>query len=233
MLLRAHQIKKGFSNGKKRIEVLKGINFEVNKGEKIAILGPSGSGKTTLLNILGTLERPDSGEVFWEEKVLNFRDEKELSFIRRKKMGFVFQFYHLMPELNVLENVMLPGLMEGLPRKEAQKRGEELLKRLKLSEKAWQRIYTLSGGERQKVAIARAIFLSPKILFADEPTGNLDAESAKEVVQLFLELNQELSLTLVVVTHNLEIAKKMDRIYLLKEGFLVEYSETSLRESGD
>lgn len=233
MLLRAHQIKKGFSNGKKRIEVLKGINFEVNKGEKIAILGPSGSGKTTLLNILGTLERPDSGEVFWEEKVLNFRDERELSFIRRKKMGFVFQFYHLMPELNVLENVMLPGLMEGLPRKEAQKRGEELLKRLKLSEKAWQRIYTLSGGERQKVAIARAIFLSPKILFADEPTGNLDAESAKEVVQLFLELNQELSLTLVVVTHNLEIAKKMDRIYLLKEGFLVEYSETSLRESGD
>ncbi|BAU22971.1 ABC transporter ATP-binding protein [Caldimicrobium thiodismutans] len=233
MLLRAHQIKKGFSNGKKRIEVLKGINFEVNKGEKIAILGPSGSGKTTLLNILGTLERPDSGEVFWEEKVLNFRDERELSFIRRKKMGFVFQFYHLMPELNVLENIMLPGLMEGLPRKEAQKRGEELLKRLKLSEKAWQRIYTLSGGERQKVAIARAIFLSPKILFADEPTGNLDAESAKEVVQLFLELNQELSLTLVVVTHNLEIAKKMDRIYLLKEGFLVEYSETSLRESGD
>ncbi len=233
MLLRAHQIKKGFSNGKKRIEVLKGINFEVNKGEKIAILGPSGSGKTTLLNILGTLERPDSGEVFWEEKVLNFRDERELSFIRRKKMGFVFQFYHLMPELNVLENVMLPGLMEGLPRKEAQKRGEELLKRLKLSEKAWQRIYTLSGGERQKVAIARAIFLSPKILFADEPTGNLDAESAKEVVQLFLELNQELSLTLVMVTHNLEIAKKMDRIYLLKEGFLVEYSETSLRESSD
>ncbi len=226
MLIKASQIKKGFFNGKKRIEVLKGIDLEVKRGDKIAILGPSGSGKTTLLNILGTLEKPDTGEVFWEGKPLNFKSERELSYIRRKKMGFVFQFYHLMPELNVLENVMLPGVMEGWPEERIVKRAESLLQRLRLSEKALQRIYTLSGGERQRVAIARAIFLSPEALLADEPTGNLDMESASDVVNLFLELNQELSLTIVVVTHNLEVAKKMDRIYLLKEGFLVEYRET-------
>lgn len=226
MLIRASQIKKGFFNGKKRIEVLKGVDLEVKRGDKIAILGPSGSGKTTLLNILGTLEKPDAGEVLWEGKPLNFESERELSHIRRKKMGFVFQFYHLLPELNVLENVMLPGVMEGWPEEKTIERAESLLQRLRLSEKALQRIYTLSGGERQKVALARAIFLSPEALLADEPTGNLDRESANDVVNLFLELNQELSLTIVVVTHNLEVAKKMDRIYLLKEGFLVEYRET-------
>jgi ABC-type lipoprotein export system ATPase subunit len=226
MLIRASQIKKGFFNGKKRIEVLKGVDLEVKRGDKIAILGPSGSGKTTLLNILGTLEKPDAGEVLWEGKPLNFESERELSYIRRKKMGFVFQFYHLLPELNVLENVMLPGVMEGWPEEKTIERAESLLQRLRLSEKALQRIYTLSGGERQKVALARAIFLSPEALLADEPTGNLDRESANDVVNLFLELNQELSLTIVVVTHNLEVAKKMDRIYLLKEGFLVEYRET-------
>jgi len=223
MFLQLLGIKKRFFNGNKEIEVLKGVNLEVTKGEKIAIVGPSGSGKTTLLNIIGTIDKPSEGKVFFEGKEVEFEREEELSFLRRKKIGFVFQFYHLLPELNVYENLILPGKLDELSEEEIKKRAEELLERLNLKEKAFSRIYTLSGGERQKVAIGRALFLKPELVLADEPTGNLDPESAKEVVELFLQLNRELNLTLILVTHNLEIAKKMDKIYLLKEGFLVEY----------
>jgi len=223
MFLRLLGIKKRFFNGNKEIEVLKGVDLEVTKGEKIAIVGPSGSGKTTLLNIIGTIDKPSEGKVFFEGKEVEFEREEEVSFLRRKKIGFVFQFYHLLPELNVYENLILPGKLDELSEEEIKKRAEELLERLNLKEKAFSRIYTLSGGERQKVAIGRALFLKPELVLADEPTGNLDPESAKEVVELFLQLNRELNLTLILVTHNLEIAKKMDKIYLLKEGFLVEY----------
>ncbi len=224
MLIEAFKIKKSYFNGQKRIEVLKGVDFSVKRGEKIAIVGPSGSGKTTFLNILGTLDSPDSGELFWEGEKIDFKKEERLSFLRRKRMGFVFQFYHLMPELTLLENVILPGLMAGLIKEKAEKRAKELLEKLGLWERAYQKIYTLSGGERQKTAMARAIFLEPEVLLADEPTGNLDSESAQEVIELFLELNRKKALTLILVTHNLEIAKKMDIIYLLREGFLVKYS---------
>jgi len=223
MFLRLVGIKKRFFNGNKEIEVLKGVDLEVSKGEKIAIVGPSGSGKTTLLNIIGTIDKPSEGKVFFEGKEVEFEREEEVSFLRRKKIGFVFQFYHLLPELNVYENLILPGKLDKLSEEEIKKRAEELLEKLNLKEKAFSRIYTLSGGERQKVAIGRALFLKPELVLADEPTGNLDPESAKEVVELFLQLNRELNLTLILVTHNLEIAKKMDKIYLLKEGFLVEY----------
>ncbi|MCS7150555.1 MAG: ABC transporter ATP-binding protein [Caldimicrobium sp.] len=222
MWLSLKNIKKSYLNGKRVIQVLRGVSLEIEQGEKLAIVGPSGSGKTTLLNIMGTLDRPDEGELFFENKALDWSDEELLSSIRREKLGFVFQFYHLMPELNVNENIILPAMMAGWAKSRIEDRAEELLERLGLSDKRESKVYSLSGGERQRVAIARAIFLYPQILLADEPTGNLDADSAKEVIQLFLELNEYQGLTLVLVTHNLEIARKMDKVYLLKEGSLVE-----------
>lgn len=224
-LLKVRNLQKSFRNGNKIVTVLKDINLEVEAGSKLAIVGPSGSGKTTLLNILGTIDRPDAGEILWEGRPLNWDAERELATLRMEKLGFVFQFYYLMPELNVEENIILPGLMAAWERGRLTERLEELLEALNLQEKRKAKIYTLSGGERQKVAIARAVFLKPKLLLADEPTGNLDPESTKEVLKIFLELNATQGVTLILVTHNLELAQKMDKIYLLKEGFLVEYRE--------
>ena len=224
-LLKVRNLQKSFRNGNKAVTVLKDINLEVEAGSKLAIVGPSGSGKTTLLNILGTIDRPDAGEILWEGRPLNWDDERELATLRMEKLGFVFQFYYLMPELNVEENIILPGLMAAWEHSRLTERLEELLEALNLQEKRKAKIYTLSGGERQKVAIARAVFLRPKLLLADEPTGNLDPESTKEVLKIFLELNATQGVTLILVTHNLELAQKMDKIYLLKEGVLVEYRE--------
>ncbi|MGC8872360.1 MAG: ABC transporter ATP-binding protein [Caldimicrobium sp.] len=225
MFVELKNIKKVFFNGDKPIEILKGVELKVEKGEKIAIVGPSGSGKTTLLNIIGTIDKPTSGEIFFNGVSIDYQDDEKLSFFRRKKIGFVFQFYHLLPELNVFENLIIPGLIEGLSWSEIERTAKELLEKLRLLPKKDARVYTLSGGERQKLAIGRALFLKPELFLADEPTGNLDPESAKEIINLFLELNQELGITLVLVTHNMEIAKKMDKVYLLKEGFLVEYNK--------
>ncbi len=224
MFVELKNIKKVFFNGDKPIEILKGVKLKVEKGEKIAIVGPSGSGKTTLLNIIGTIDKPTSGEILFNGVSIDYQDDEKLSFFRRKKIGFVFQFYHLLPELNVFENLIIPGLIEGLSWSEIERTAKELLEKLRLLPKKDARVYTLSGGERQKLAIGRALFLKPELLLADEPTGNLDPESAKEIINLFLELNQELGITLILVTHNMEIAKKMDKVYLLKEGFLVEYN---------
>ena len=224
MFVELKNIKKVFFTGDKLIEVLKGVELKVEKGEKIAIVGPSGSGKTTLLNIIGTIDKPTSGEILFNGVSIDYQDDEKLSFFRRKKIGFVFQFYHLLPELNVFENLIIPGLIEGLSWSEIERTAKELLEKLRLLPKKDARVYTLSGGERQKLAIGRALFLKPELLLADEPTGNLDPESAKEIINLFLELNQELGITLILVTHNMEIAKKMDKVYLLKEGFLVEYN---------
>ncbi len=223
-------IKKSFYNGKKKVEVLKGIDLYVAKGEKIAIVGPSGSGKTTLLNLVGGLDKPDEGVLLWGDKPIDFQNEEVLTQYRKSQIGFIFQFYHLMPELTVFENVILPGLMAGWRRNDCYQRGEELLRRLNLFDKASSKIYVLSGGERQKVAIARALFLKPQLLLADEPTGNLDTDSAKEVIKLILELNQMHNLTLMLVTHNMSLAQKMDKIYLLKEGFIVEYNHSHTEE---
>ncbi|PMP63354.1 MAG: hypothetical protein C0197_02745 [Caldimicrobium thiodismutans] len=225
MFVELKNIKKVFFNGDKPIEILKGVELKVEKGEKIAIVGPSGSGKTTLLNIIGTIDKPTTGEIFFNGVGIDYQDDEKLSFFRRKKIGFVFQFYHLLPELNVFENLIIPGLIEGLSWMEIERTAKELLEKLRLIPKKDARVYTLSGGERQKLAIGRALFLKPELLLADEPTGNLDPESAKEIINLFIELNQELKITLILVTHNMEIAKKMDKVYLLKEGFLVEYNK--------
>lgn len=223
MFLRIRDLRKSFKSGERTVEVLRGINLDVKEAEKIAIVGPSGSGKTTLLNIIGTMDVPDSGEIIFKGEKINFGDEERLAELRRKHIGFVFQFYHLMPELTVEENILLPGLMAGFKEREIKERLDNILRRLNLAEKRGFKIYPLSGGERQKVAIGRAIFLSPELLLADEPTGNLDPESTKEVFSIFLELNREHRITIIMVTHNLELAKKMDKIYLLKEGMLFEY----------
>lgn len=227
MFLKIAGLKKSFKSGERTIEVLRGIDLEVRKAEKIAIVGPSGSGKTTLLNIIGTIDIPDSGEIIFKGKKINFKDERRLAELRKRSIGFVFQFYHLMPELTVEENIMLPGLMAGLDAGELRGRTEALLRKLNLIEKRGAKIYPLSGGERQKVAIGRALFLSPELLLADEPTGNLDPESTQEVSSIFLELNREHGITIIMVTHNLELAKKMDKIYLLRDGILHEYEQST------
>lgn len=204
------------------LEVLKGINLEVKKGDKIAIVGPSGVGKTTLLNIIGTLDQPTSGEVYLFGNLLDYKNEELLLKFRKEKIGFIFQLHYLIPEFTVIENIILPGVISYLKKEECFKRAYELLEKLNLSGKENFKPSSLSGGERQKVAIARALFLNPPLLLADEPTGNLDYESAKEIMDIFLKINEELGVTIIMVTHNWEMAKKMDKIFLLKNGFLVE-----------
>jgi ABC-type lipoprotein export system ATPase subunit len=201
------KIKKSFFYLNKKIEILKGVDLSVEKGEKIAIVGPSGVGKTTLLHIIGTIERPDSGRLFFERRDLTTLSEKGLAEVRKSCMGFVFQMHYLLPELNVLENVMLPGKIAGLSEKEAKERAKRLLELFGLGERFFYKPSHLSGGERQRVAIARALLLNPPLLLADEPTGNLDPQTAEEVIQAFLKANEEAGTTLILVTHNLDFAK--------------------------
>lgn len=204
------------------IEVLRGINLKVQEKDKIAIVGPSGVGKTTLLNIIGTLDYPTSGEIYFFEKKLDYSNEERLLNLRKKNIGFIFQLHYLISEFTVIENVTLPGLISQWEKDKCLERAYELLKKLNLSGKENYKPFRLSGGERQKVAIARALFLNPSLLLADEPTGNLDQESAKEVIEIFLKINEELGTTIIMVTHNWELAKKMDKIFLLKDGFLIK-----------
>ncbi len=216
------EIRKSFFYLNKKVEILKGVNLSVEKGEKIAIVGPSGVGKTTLLHIIGTLEKPDSGELFLNGRSLSLISEKELAEVRKRFIGFVFQMHYLLPELTVLENVLLPGKLAGLKDKEADERAKVLLELFGLGERLFYKPSRLSGGERQRVAIARALLLNPPLLLADEPTGNLDPQTAEEVIQAFLKANKEAETTLILVTHNLDFAKKMDKIFLLKNGVLVK-----------
>ncbi len=220
--VRAVSLRKVFRQPKGILEVLRDVNLSVREGEKVAIVGPSGVGKTTLLHILGGLERPSGGRVYhFDFDLFSLKDE-ELSRYRNANLGFVFQMHHLMPEFNTLENVMLPGLLAGKKESEVRRRAEDLLELLGLKDRATSRISELSGGEKQRVAVARALLLNPKILFADEPTGNLDSRSAKEVTRLFLEVNERFRTTLVVVTHNPKLASVMDRVVRLEDGVLHE-----------
>jgi lipoprotein-releasing system ATP-binding protein len=226
VIVELKDVKKKYFYPQGELEVLKGINLKVYKKDKIAIVGPSGVGKTTLLNIIGTLDYPTSGEIYYFGKKLNYSDEETLLKLRKKNIGFIFQLHYLIPEFTVLENIILPGLISQWKKEECFKRAYELLEKLNLSEKKYYKPFRLSGGERQKVAIARALFLNPTLLLADEPTGNLDQESAKEVMDIFLRINEELNITIIMVTHNWELAKKMDKIFLLKSGFLVKLENT-------
>ncbi len=222
--IKAEGLRKVFPHPEGELEILKGIELTVWPGEKVAIVGPSGVGKTTLLQLLGGLDRPTEGRILhFGENILDLSDEA-LSAYRNRHLGFVFQFHYLLPEFDTLENVMLPGLLAGLPRPEIRRRAEDLLSRLGLSERLHHRINDLSGGERQRAAMARALLLEPRLVLADEPTGNLDAESAREVTEILLQLNQKYDTTLVVVTHNMELAARMDRILRLEAGKLKEVS---------
>jgi len=209
---------KTFRTNGVQVEVLTGVDLEIFQGETLAIAGASGVGKSTLLHILGTLERPTAGQVLWDGADVFSLDEKPLAAFRNRKVGFVFQFHHLLPEFNVLENVMMPALIARLPRSTAREMAETILVQVGLLDRWRHRVSLLSGGEQQRVAVARALVLEPEVLLADEPTGNLDPRSGARVHELVLELNRELGLTSVIVTHNLELARSLDRQISLVDG---------------
>lgn len=205
------------------VEVLKGVDLDIFEGDSLAIVGASGVGKSTLLHILGTLDRPTAGQVLWEgEEVFTF-DEPRLAAFRNRKIGFVFQFHHLLPEFNALENVMLPALIAGWPWAEAQEQAAAILAQLGLQERLRHRIGALSGGEQQRVAVARALVLEPRILLADEPTGNLDLRIGAQIHDLLANLNRQKQITTVVVTHNLDLARRMARQITLIDGKAVAW----------
>jgi lipoprotein-releasing system ATP-binding protein len=221
-LLEAKNIHKAYKNGKRELQVLKGIDLKVEKGEFISVFGPSGAGKSTLLHILGGLDKPTEGNVILDKQDLYKLAEKKRAGIRNKKVGFVFQFYHLLPEFSAVENVMLPALIGGCRVKGVGCRGmaEELLEVVGLKDRASHRPGELSGGQQQRVAIARALVNRPGLLLCDEPTGNLDSVSGKGIIDLLDRLNKEEKTTIVVVTHEEEIARRADRVMHIKDGKL-------------
>jgi len=219
-LITGRDLTKSFRNGGVSIDVLQGINADLDIGETVAIVGPSGIGKSTLLHILGTLDRPDDGTLLFKGENVFRYDDAKLAAFRNKAIGFVFQFHHLLPEFSALENAMMPALINGFGKPQANEAAEEILVRVGLQDRLHHRVGKLSGGEQQRVALARALVLKPAILLADEPTGNLDKKNSDQVHQLLLRLNQEFLMTLVVVTHNMELASYMSRCVTLVEGRL-------------
>jgi lipoprotein-releasing system ATP-binding protein len=203
------------------IEVLKGVDIEIQPGEIVSIVGPSGSGKSTLLHILGTLDKADSGEVFLNRETINSLEGKKLADFRNKHIGFVFQFHHLLPEFSALENVCIPGWLSNKSSSGVKKRAEELLAMLGLKERLDNKPNALSGGEQQRVAVARALINNPDVVFADEPTGNLDSANAKDLHQLFFDLRKQFNQTFLIVTHNEELAKQSDRTLMMKDGKII------------
>jgi lipoprotein-releasing system ATP-binding protein len=221
-VLRLERLDRAFVQGNRRIDVLKGACASFYPGETVALLGPSGAGKSTLLHIAGLLERPDSGAVLINGVDCGKLSDKEQTRMRRMEVGFIYQFHHLLPEFTALENVVLPQLILGLTRSQAEARAKELLKTLGLEERWDHRPAQLSGGEQQRVAIARAIANDPKVLLADEPTGNLDPHTAERVFEQLLKLVRQAGVAAVVATHNLDLAARMDRVLRLVDGLLVE-----------
>jgi len=200
------------------LEVLKGIDLEIRKGEIVSIVGASGAGKTTLLHILGTLDKPSTGKVFYEGKDIFSLNERNISAFRNKFIGFVFQFHHLLPEFTALENLCIPAFIAGTNRTDAEKRARELLGYLNLSERIHHKPAELSGGEQQRVAVARALMNQPVVVLADEPSGNLDSAHAKELHQLLFDLRDQFNQTFVIVTHNQEFANGSDRKLIIADG---------------
>jgi lipoprotein-releasing system ATP-binding protein len=222
VLLRASDVYKKFYDAGREVVVLHGLNLEVSAGEQIAIIGQSGVGKSTLLYLLGSLERPTAGKVYFEDQDLFVMDERALAEFRNRKLGFVFQFHYLLADFSALENVMMPALIARLSDSEARQRAEDVLDVVGLKDKLHRRPAELSGGEQQRVAVARAVVLGPKLVLADEPTGNLDPQTAEEVNQVFQRLNRDLNVTLVVATHNERLSRSMSRTLRLSDGKLYE-----------
>lgn len=203
------------------VEVLKGVDIDIKKGEIVSIVGSSGAGKSTLLHILGTLDKADKGTVKLYEAEVNTLQGKKLADFRNKNIGFVFQFHHLLPEFTALENVCIPGWLAGRKRKEVEIRAQELLTLLRLKDRLQNKPNQMSGGEQQRVAVARALINDPSIVFADEPTGNLDSANAKELHHLFFDLRNKFNQTFLIVTHNEELAQLSDRVLHMKDGKIV------------
>jgi lipoprotein-releasing system ATP-binding protein len=213
-------IKRTFIQGDRRLEVLRGVSLELRTGEIVALVGQSGSGKSTMLHISGLLERPDGGDVVVDGKGAGALGDQQRTVLRRKFLGFVYQYHHLLPEFSALENVMLPQMLNGLSRGEARRRATDLLAMVQLKDRADHRPGRLSGGEQQRVAIARAVANAPRVLLADEPTGNLDATTADTVFRQLLALVRETGMAALIATHNPDLAARMDRTVHLKDGIL-------------
>ncbi len=217
-LLEARDLFKNYQTGSSQLEVLRGINLQIQKKEAVCLLGSSGAGKSTLLQILGTLDRPTSGDIFFRGESIFKMSDEALATFRNEKMGFVFQFHHLIQEFTAIENVMLPSLIAGDKKANVHDKAMQWLQFMGLEQRAQHYPNQLSGGELQRVAIARALIKDPEILFADEPTGNLDSENSLKIQQLFFELREKLGLTLIVVTHDLQFAGLFPRVFKVKDG---------------
>ncbi|TKJ43287.1 lipoprotein-releasing system ATP-binding protein LolD [candidate division TA06 bacterium B3_TA06] len=218
ILLRAERLKRVYVNGDDRVEALRSASLNLHKGEAVSIFGPSGSGKSTFLHLLGAFDRPTSGKVFFDGKDVFEMDDSELAEFRNREIGFVFQFHHLLPEFSALENVALPLLIAKIPRTEAFERANAVLVEVGLADRTDFLPVKLSGGEKQRVAVARALVHNPRLVLADEPTGNLDLETEREVMEMFTRLNDKLNVTFVIVSHNPIIKKFTDKRYNLIDG---------------
>lgn len=216
-MIEAHDIHKSFGI----LEVLKGIDLAIGDGEVVSIVGKSGAGKSTLLNILGTLDKPDRGEVMINGMDIRTMSDNELSAFRNRHIGFIFQFHQLLPEFSALENVMMPAMIANIPNSKARCRGEELLDFLGLKDRMKHKPSQLSGGEKQRVAVARALMNKPDVIFADEPSGSLDTQNKQELHQLFFDLRKEFNQTFVIVTHDESLAQMSDRIIQMSDGLLI------------
>ena len=224
VLLQAVQLDKQYGKGEHAVRVLTGLDLTIRQAERVAIIGESGVGKSTLLHILGTLDRPTAGQVLLNDQDPFALPELKLVAVRNRDIGFIFQLHHLLPDFSALENVMMPGLIARFSQEEARIRATAMLDRVGLSARLSHRPGELSGGEQQRVAVARALVLGPRLVLADEPTGNLDPETGEGVLQLLLSLNEDMGIAMVVVTHNETLAAAMDRTLRLKHGMLTEVS---------
>ncbi len=217
-----HQVERRYQQGENSLDILRGADLALWAGQSVALIAPSGAGKSTLLHVAGLLEKPDSGEVYVGEDPTSHMDDQARTALRRLEIGFVYQFHHLLPEFTALENVMMPQLIRGLSRALARERASELLKFLGLGARLKHRPAELSGGEQQRVAIARAVANAPRVLLADEPTGNLDPRTAQHVFGVLTQLVRATGLATLVATHNMELANRMDRRVTLRDGLIVE-----------
>jgi putative ABC transport system ATP-binding protein len=224
-ILKVRGVKKSYQMGKVSVPALRGVSFSIEEGEFLSIFGPSGSGKSTLLHLLGGLDRPDEGEILIDGSNILSLDDNRLAQVRLTQIGFIFQFFNLLPRLTALRNVELPLAIAGVSEKETSTRARQMLKFVGLGEREDHRPYELSGGEQQRVAIARALINDPKIILADEPTGNLDTKTGWEIVQLMKKLNEEKRQTFIVVTHDQSIAEEATRAIYLRDGLIEEIKE--------
>lgn len=215
-MLKARSIKKSYGT----LPILKGVDLDVNTGEIVSIVGASGAGKSSLLNIIGTLDKPDSGRVLLDESDTSVMNQKQLSAFRNQKIGFIFQFHHLLAEFNAIENICIPAFIAGKTKVEAENRASELLEMLNLGHRKTHKPNQLSGGEQQRVAVARALINNPALILADEPSGNLDSKNAMELHQLFFSLRDQFNQTFIIVTHNEELAEMSDRKVMMKDGLI-------------